>query len=501
VSPAFVVPENLLARFQSLSFERLERIDSGWTALTQGTATPTLERDVFRDVHTLKGDARVIGFREVALLSQRLEDLLVAAKARRFRVHDDVDIVVTMAIQFIGMLLRKRGDAPRMGIDLDGFVRQIDDVLTEWLRRASEAPKEGEVSAPHLRVAESVSKIATGARQRIASAATMVYLESLRAASPSRERLARIWDILSTEVAEFESVPIGPLLERHARAAEQLATDLGKNVRVIHDSGDVRARAEVLDTLNTATLHAVRNAVDHGIEAPNARNAANKSETGSVRISAHAVDETVEIRIEDDGKGVDLVGVRAVARSRGLLPEENVDTASPETLLDLLFSPGFTTRADVTAISGRGIGLDAARAALEAIGGRAQLTSETGRGSLVILTVPQPTLSIDVHAFVAPIAGIRLAVSREWTVAPAPGAQVVDLEALLELPPHGDESASHTLLFQRDDVSVAVGAAASCSPERATRICPTPRDTAVEVVRIGAENVLLLRLDVLKGAS
>ncbi len=171
MSPAFVVPENLLARFQALSFERLERIDSGWTALTQGTAPPTLERDVFRDVHTLKGDARVIGFREVALLSQRLEDLLVAAKARRFRVHDDVDIVVTMAIQFIGMLLRKRGDAPRMGIDLDGFVRQIDDVLTEWLRRASEAPKEGEVSGPHLHVAESGDEDRDGgARQRIATA-------------------------------------------------------------------------------------------------------------------------------------------------------------------------------------------------------------------------------------------------------------------------------------------------------------------------------------------
>ncbi len=228
---------------------------------------------------------------------------------------------------------------------------------------------------------------------------------------------------------------------------------MGKNVQVVVDSGDVRAGAEVVDTLNTATLHAIRNAVDHGIEAASARAAADKPETGSLRVSARAIDETVEIRIEDDGKGVDLAGVRAVARSRGLLPADEVEQAPPETLLDLLFSPGFTTRADVTAVSGRGIGLDAARAALEGIGGRAQLTSVAGKGAVVVLTAPQSTLSIDVHVFVAPVAGIKVAVSREWSVASAASAPLIDVEALLELPRDGAKGATHVLVFNRDGVS------------------------------------------------
>src|SRR5690242_6330606 len=134
------LPDSVIEKFRSVTQERLERIDAGWNALTRGTASPKADADLLRELHTLKGDARVVGFVDVGVLCQRLEDVVTASRARHYQVHEDVDIVVTMAIQFVAMLVRRRADTARSGIDLDGFLRQIEHVIHECLRRSSEVP-------------------------------------------------------------------------------------------------------------------------------------------------------------------------------------------------------------------------------------------------------------------------------------------------------------------------------------------------------------------------
>src|SRR5690606_4859984 len=121
------LPEGIITRFRQLSLERIARVESVWNALVQGAEDEEAVRAASRDLHTLKGDARIVGFDEVHVLSHKLEELLAVASQVNYRVSDDFDLVVTMATQFVGMLLRKKSGGAS-GIDVEGFVRQVDDV-------------------------------------------------------------------------------------------------------------------------------------------------------------------------------------------------------------------------------------------------------------------------------------------------------------------------------------------------------------------------------------
>src|SRR5687768_9708825 len=125
------LPEAIIARFRSVALERVSRIEASWLALTQGNAGHEVAAEMLHDLHTLKGDSRVVGFTEVTLVCHKLEDLLVFARAHDYRVLDDFDLAVTMALGFVSMLIKKRDGGSIGGIDLSGFVGQIDDALRE----------------------------------------------------------------------------------------------------------------------------------------------------------------------------------------------------------------------------------------------------------------------------------------------------------------------------------------------------------------------------------
>jgi two-component system chemotaxis sensor kinase CheA len=492
------LPDALVARFRTVAFEHLERIDAAWVSLTGGTASSRTEEQMFRELHTLKGDARVVGFAEVAVLCQRLEDLLSAARRRRYRVHDDVDVVVTMAIQFVGMLLRKRGGAARSGIDLDGFLSQIEQVLAEWLRRSSESPDKAVHSHRHLRV-DAPQRMSTSSRTRLGVVATSVYLEHLRASGRSRARLREVWDVLSREIADLEASPLEPLLERHAAAAQELASDLGKSIDVVIEARQVHANAEVLDALNAAVLHAVRNAVDHGIEAPAVRERAGKPRLGSIRVKVEQRDDVVDVEVTDDGAGVNLAAVRAKAEAQGLLAPAAGATITDEQLTEFLFAPGFTTADQVTDVSGRGVGLDAVRAAVQERGGSVVMHTMSGWGSTLKLSLPNRNASIPVRVFRPAGSAISFAVEAGWTVEPGGDAPqgATDALGVLELPRNEGATPSAPLGLRRATSTFTFMAEGPTWEASALRLCPTPPDAPLEVVMLTSEEALLVRPDVL----
>jgi two-component system chemotaxis sensor kinase CheA len=491
----YVLPESLLARFRTVSYERLDRIDSAWVALMQGTGPRSVEDDVFRDLHTLKGDAQVAGFSDVGVLCQRLEDLLSAARGRQYRVNEEVDIVVTMSIQFIGMLLRKKSDVPRTGIDLEGFLAQIQEVLTDAFQR-TDAPVIHQ-PATHLRLADTPGRNAIRASLRLGSVATTVYLEHLRTTGRSRARLRDAWHILVRELEGLEWVPLAPLLERHATSASQLATELGKDVRVTSEAVGIRVSVDVLDTLNTTVLHALRNAVDHGIEPSAARRARGKECAGNVRVTADAAGDFVEVVISDDGQGVDTEAVRRRAAALGLLATE--DSPSEAQLLELVFHAGLSTRDAVSDTSGRGVGMDAVKTAVIRVGGSVTLESFRGRGTKLSIRLPQTRSTIDVHAFRAPRSNVLFAIDSGWTLEQVdrPLEAALDAAALLELPvTEGtldgvDACRAVRLRHINAELTLLAGAAHPGGP--AQRICVTVQEDPVEIVTLGGEDALLLR--------
>lgn len=500
------VPTDAQERFRATAFERLVRIEAAWVALTKGQGTTRIEEEIFRDVLALKGDARVIGMVDIALICQRLEDLLFAARRRRFRVHEDVDAVATMAIQFAWLLLRKKPGTGRQGVNLEGFLSQIEQVLAEWLQQSSEAPEFALGPSSRVWLAESTGRLGPSLRARLGLVAATLYLERLRnPTGKSRERLGHAYELLSRDIAHLEAAPLAPLLDKHAATARELARELQKLVVVTVDAGDVCVGVDVEGAVGIAALHGLRNAIDHGIETAEERKKKGKSASGALRVRATAGDEAVEVIVSDDGAGVNFERVRRRAVERGLRTEAEAVAASHPELLELLFVPGFSTRDQVGDGLGGGIGLEASRGAAEAMGGSLRIESTPGLGTTLKVTVPQRRVRMFVHAFRHAESSNLFAVDDSWLIdAGAPGGDAMDLLKLLDLPrepPVSGRGSSvpppRALRFKRGEHACAFLVEGNPQHMLALRRCPTPHEAPVEIVEIEGKEAVLLRPDVL----
>ncbi|MDF2694859.1 MAG: Signal transduction histidine kinase CheA [Labilithrix sp.] len=466
-------------------------MEGAWGSLTQRVGTAEAESELFHDVHTLKGEARLVGFADVVLITQRLEDLLVASRRRRYRVTEDVDVLVTMAIQFIRMLVRKRAGASQGGIDINGFLKQIDDVLAEWPRQSETPDASGSTTA---RPGET-GKVSVAVRQRLGAAATQIFLELVT--SSDRPRLRRAWEILIGELSQLDAVPLMPLLRRHATSAKEVAAELGKEVDVSIDGPDVKVGIEVLDAIHAALLHTLRNAVDHGIESAEVRSAAGKPRRGSVVVRLRIDADAISVSVQDDGGGIDTESIRRRAEKLGLLSPEDAAAAPDTTLFDLTFAPNFSVREAASTISGRGIGLDAVRAGIERLGGTISIDSKRHVGVTVNFQLPISRRVIDVHRLPSTEPGIAFAVPTTWMARTERRDDSIDPAVALGLR-RGGGSVSATLshiVLARDGEEYPVLIGGSITRVAAVRVCPTSPDEGLEVVAVGDDHLLLIRPD------
>ena len=201
-------------------------------------------------------------------------------------------------------------------------------------------------------------------------------------------------------------VPLGQVFERLGREVRKLSRVLSKEVRLVVTGAATSLDKLQVDELGPPLAHVLRNAVDHGIEAPRDRAALGKPREGTITVNAWQSGSYVVV--EDDGGGIDVEEVRRVALARGVVDAATAAALAPRELLALLFRPGFSTRAEVTGTSGRGVGLDVVRSAIARLGGVVDLRTEPGRFTRVIITLPI-TLAI-VSCLVVEAAGRRYAV-------------------------------------------------------------------------------------------
>src|SRR6266571_5365190 len=217
----------------------------------------------------------------------------------------------------------------------------------------------------------------------------LVHDTSRLAASATEDArtLAQATDEVADRVRGLRMRPFAEACEALPRAVRDIAAAVGKEVQLEIRGGDVHADRAVLDGLREAILHLVRNAVDHGIEPPVVREQAGKSRTGTVAVAAAVRGDRIIVTVADDGAGLDVPAIRAQLERRGV----PVPTAERD-LAPALLAAGVSTRAETTAISGRGVGLDIVRAAVGRIRGKADVTWVAGRGTTFTLECP-PTLA------------------------------------------------------------------------------------------------------------
>jgi two-component system chemotaxis sensor kinase CheA len=200
--------------------------------------------------------------------------------------------------------------------------------------------------------------------------------------------------------------PLRQVFEKLSRVVRRLRRELGKEVSLDFSGADTELDKLIVEQLVDPLMHLVRNAFDHAIEAKDERLSVGKPAQGTIFISASQRGNHVLIEVRDDGRGIDVAAVRAIAEARDLVDPDEV--LSDKEILELVFQPGFSTRSEVTETSGRGVGMDVVRTNLTALGGMVELRTEPGRGTCVTLTLPI-TLAI-IQALIVGVSDQRFAI-------------------------------------------------------------------------------------------
>ncbi len=221
------------------------------------------------------------------------------------------------------------------------------------------------------------------AQSRLSQLANNRHDLLLRSVTEDIERLA---GELRDTMMVLRMVPVSTLFGRFRRLIHDLARDTGKSIDLRTDGETTEVDKTVIERLFDPLVHIIRNSCDHGLEPPADRIAAGKSETGLVRLSAHQAGGEVLITIVDDGRGIDRERVRAKGEANGLIEPGQV--LADEELLGLIFHPGFSTAAQVTNLSGRGVGMDVVKRTIESLRGSISVASEDGKGSTITLRIP-----------------------------------------------------------------------------------------------------------------
>ena len=449
--PAWGDDPELLATFRAEVEERLASLQSGLLALETHQSPRQVVTSLFRDAHTVKGSARMLGLEGVLHVAHNMEDLLGALRDGRFAVRKDLVDLLLAACDGIARALPGEAGAPA-SIDDTALTPLVDalvlavagadpvDVPVLLAVEIPDQPNAADLDSPRqssdsVRVAASkvydlldaVGEADLGARRVEQTTGILLSLaaDHARWAGVLRQAAQRHAVTLHPDIAlalhrligtgdemtgtvrglrelveghrggmalvrdgamGLAMVPVRRVFAALPRIVRDVAQATGKDV-VLETSGeDVELDKQVLDGVADALKHLVINAVDHGCESPADRAAVGKPPRATVTVSARSVGGTVVIEVSDDGAGVDEDAVREKAIRLGLLPADSALTGSA--LLSTLFTPAFTTSLTVTETSGRGVGLDVVRDAVEELGGSVEVRSERGAGTSFVLTLP-----------------------------------------------------------------------------------------------------------------
>jgi two-component system chemotaxis sensor kinase CheA len=426
---------------------RLDTLGDQLIELEKNGASPDLVASLFREAHTIKGGAAVVGLPHIARVAHALEDLLEEVRRERRKVDPPLIDAVLAGVDAIRGLIpvavagedheRAAFEAEqRLRIALGGDAVETPAAppaaaaAAEAPRSARQRPEpagsheraEAEAAGARPAVAReaSASPPGTGTGERAAgepghqvapemlqmpvhridelvrligeaSASTLrlggALLDRLECEPSSLAEyrdLARLLNELQELALRARMIPVMSLAPRLRRAVRDLSRDTGKQIRFETRGEDAEIDRGVLERLADPLLHLVRNAVDHGIELPEERRSKGKPSEGVVRLHAMQLGSELVIAVNDDGRGIDLHRVREAAGQTDSTALEMDD----ESALYLIFRSGLSTAARVTDVSGRGVGLDAVRASLNAVRGRIEVRSDPGLGTEFRIAVP-----------------------------------------------------------------------------------------------------------------
>jgi two-component system, chemotaxis family, sensor kinase CheA len=398
----------LIGKFRASAAERLHRLLL-WLGELEGGSTGRMQ-ELRRELHTLKGEATMLGFAPMSDVVHAAEGRLARAAADGPEALRDGARVVAESCEAVIRWL-STADAEVLVLEAARAALEAPSNAPPVPIAAPSAPKlEPPAPAPEAapqpqgkadrwvqvqarridELCERASDFEVGFRALSydlrALADGRTNLEGgLRALLPEIDRARAALEEITASAWSLRLVPLEPALAELVSHARQIAVSQGKRMRVVVRASDAQIERTVLDVIWEPLLHLVRNAVDHGIELPAEREGKGEA---MLAVEAEAVGASIVLSISDDGRGIDVSKLRDAAVARSVLSPEDAAEAPDAALLDLIFQHGFSTRTSVTDLSGRGIGLDVVRSSVESIGGSVRVSSEVGKGTRFALSVP-----------------------------------------------------------------------------------------------------------------
>ena len=439
-----------IAEFLIESSENLDQLDKDLLALEADPADPQRLASVFRTVHTIKGNSGFFGFSKLGAIAHSGEHLLGKLRDGKLRLDGPVAAVLYAMVDAIRSILQAieatgtEGDS-----DYRDLSRSLAAVAEQPQAAAPEAaaaaPPAQPVAVP-VAVAQPeppapspapvvtpeappptpapaeqtrppgppVAPTAATPAGPVASAETTVrvdvdllasildlvgelvlarnQLRSIDSDDPAvqacAQRINAVTNALQETAVKTRLQPVEHVFSRFPRTVRDLAVSCGKEVQLVIDGADTELDRSLIESIRDPLTHLIRNSVDHGIEPPDARAAAGKPRAGRLSLRAFNESGRVTIEVSDDGAGIAFEKVREKAVARGLVSAAEAAAMSPERVLQFIFEPGFSTAAQVTSVSGRGVGMDVVRTNIEAIGGTVDIHSTPGAGTTVRVHVP-----------------------------------------------------------------------------------------------------------------
>ncbi|MBF0621407.1 MAG: chemotaxis protein CheA [Magnetococcales bacterium] len=409
----------LLEEFFAENREALNRIERGLLQLETVPSDSALLNAVFRDMHTVKGNCRLMGFEKVEELTHASETLLEHMRDGDCTINQEINSALLGVLDAVRKTLEEIKRTGAEGdVDFSDHISKIERLLMDIDdQMASDAGKGGfefdlsesdttetapstseesrESAAPQLEsVRLSIARLDILMNRIGELGATFNQLKYLIQREPDQleqvlEEHGDLIHVLQDEVLKYRLQPIGMIWESYHRLVRDLAVETGKKVLLDLRGEETEVDRNILVSIKELLGHLIRNAIDHGIEKPEDRTDLGKKPIGRVEMTAAQRHGQIYLDIRDDGRGIDGNKIRDKAIEKGLITSEQAMTMNEQDMLNLIMLPGMTTAQQVSRISGRGTGMDVVKAALDKVGGTISITSDVGVGSQFRLRIPQ----------------------------------------------------------------------------------------------------------------
>ncbi|MDD5131841.1 MAG: chemotaxis protein CheA [bacterium] len=396
--------------FISEATEYLQNLNKSLLGLEKNPDNLELLNEIFRLAHTMKGMAATMGYQKITTVAHQMEDVLDRLRKQELKVTPEIIETLFKSLDVLEPLLQEVASGEDKKVDItetivklkmimeqkkpeaDQPVKETEAGVSEGEKKTVNSEKEKKRAQTSVRInIEHLDNLMNLVGELVINKARLFQIGAnykLGELNESLTQLERITGSLQEEVLKTRMIPVSHIFDRYPRVVRDLAKLKNKEINFEIEGSDIELDRMIVDEINDPLIHLIRNSVDHGIESPQERVKKGKSEIGYVKLSARREKGYVRIELTDDGKGMDPNEIAQKAIEKGMLAKEKLSLMTEQEMLMLICEPGFSTAAEISDISGRGVGMDVVKTKVEAFNGSVTIETQKGKGSTFIIKLP-----------------------------------------------------------------------------------------------------------------